>query len=114
MKHIKHIKQYETIKEEPQEGDYVILNNIKKLSNKDFEYFLKNTIGKIKHIYPSMSGYKQISIVYDSKDVPDEIRDRFLDIKGDKYQRTFDYDIVKTFAPTIDELKIILYILMIS
>lgn len=115
---MKYIKTFENLKEEPSVGDYIILDkyDFSGLISPDntlyiWKTFLTNTIGKIKQIYYSMSNDKQITIAYNTEDVPRELKNTYLDLKNGKYQRTFHYDNIKNFftcSNNIDDLKSII------
>lgn len=116
MKHIKIFKEAINNYSYVKTGDFIILNkyesgNNSRLNNETWTNFLRNTIGKVKRIYYTTSGDKQITIVYDTKDVPRDLQNTYVDYIDGKFQRNFDYDSIENFITSsnnIDDLNLIL------
>jgi len=47
---MKHLKYFEKIERKPKVGDYVIIDSAYTIEDKELEYFIENTIGKIHRI----------------------------------------------------------------
>ena len=125
---MKHLKTFEdNTQQYPKVGDYIILDKFEMsaiFKPEDILYkwqnFLKNTIGKIDKIYYSMDNEKQITIKYNTKDVPRELQNTYLDkmnfvnVNGkriDIFQRTFNYNNIEkyfTCSNNIEDLNLIL------
>ena len=112
---MKHIKLFtESIEYTPKIGDFIILNKYesnKQLNNEIWSNFLKNTIGKIHKIYYSVTNDKQITIAYNTKNIPRELQNTYLDYIDGKYLRNFYYDSIEKFisySNNIEDLNLIL------
>lgn len=122
---MKYIKTLENIQTGPKKDDYIILNKYEPTGSFKtddilyiWQYFLKNTIGKVEKIYHTMTYDKQIVINYKAKDVPKELQNTYLDeiklvnTNGQRYsvfQRVFDYNNIEkyfSYSNNIDDLKI--------
>jgi len=107
---MKHLKTLETISNDPQIGDYVIIKSYSPVD--EVNDFINNNIGQIIDISQSKYSFSKyrLSIIYDN--IPSEIKQYFENnnIKGTFYDGFRDYkfsDIIE-YSKNKEDLEIIL------